>query len=92
MIYEIPLWPKSISSIYIHFDSVATISKSYNHVYNGKLRHLDVRRNIVCELITEKIIYIEVFRSQQNTVDQLTKGLSRDFVNKSKIRMGLKLV
>nr|GEY06566.1 zinc finger, CCHC-type [Tanacetum cinerariifolium] len=40
LIYKIPLWPKSISTISIRYDSAATLAKAYNQVYNGKSRHL----------------------------------------------------
>ncbi|GKG37156.1 hypothetical protein Tco_0447329, partial [Tanacetum coccineum] len=53
LIYEIPLWPKPISTISIRCDSASTISircdsaatlaKAYSQVYNGKSRHLGVR-------------------------------------------------
>ncbi|GKC58765.1 hypothetical protein Tco_1086363, partial [Tanacetum coccineum] len=43
LIYEIPLWPKSISTISIRCDSAATLAKAYSQVYNGKSRHLGVR-------------------------------------------------
>nr|GEX54107.1 hypothetical protein [Tanacetum cinerariifolium] len=41
LIYEIPLWPKSISTISIRCDSVVTLAKAYSQVYNGKSRQLD---------------------------------------------------
>ncbi|GKA62651.1 hypothetical protein Tco_0762170, partial [Tanacetum coccineum] len=40
LIYEIPLWPKSISPISIHCDSAGTLAKAYSQIYNGKSRHL----------------------------------------------------
>nr|GFB34246.1 zinc finger, CCHC-type [Tanacetum cinerariifolium] len=40
LIYEIPLWPKPISTISIRCDSASTLAKAYSQVYNGKSRHL----------------------------------------------------
>nr|GEZ53127.1 hypothetical protein [Tanacetum cinerariifolium] len=40
LIYEIPLGPKPISTIFIRCDSVVTLAKAYSQVYNGKSRHL----------------------------------------------------
>nr|GFA41952.1 glyceraldehyde-3-phosphate dehydrogenase, cytosolic [Tanacetum cinerariifolium] len=40
LIYEIPLWPKLISLIFIYFDSASTLAKAYSQIYNGKSRHL----------------------------------------------------
>ncbi|GJZ30399.1 zinc finger, CCHC-type containing protein [Tanacetum coccineum] len=83
LILEIPLWSKPIALISICCDSAATLTKAYNQIYNGKSRHLGVRHNIICELITNGVVSIEFLRSQQNLTDHLTKGLARDLVLKS---------
>ncbi|GKB99120.1 zinc finger, CCHC-type containing protein [Tanacetum coccineum] len=77
---EIPLWYKPIALISIRYDSVATLAKAYSQMYNGKSRHLGVRHNMILELITNGVIFIEFVRSQQNISDHLTKGLARDLV------------
>ncbi|GJS98087.1 zinc finger, CCHC-type containing protein [Tanacetum coccineum] len=41
LIYEIPLWPKPIYPISMHYDSVVTLAKAYSQIYNGNSRHLD---------------------------------------------------
>ncbi|GJU60145.1 zinc finger, CCHC-type containing protein [Tanacetum coccineum] len=92
LIHEIPIWPKPISSIYIHCDSAATLAKTYSQMYNGKSRHLGVRHSMIRELIMNGVISIEFVRSQQNLADHLTKGLARDLVNKSVIGMRLKSI
>ncbi|GKD77082.1 hypothetical protein Tco_1339703, partial [Tanacetum coccineum] len=71
-------------------ECVATLAKAYSHIYNGKSRHLDVRHNMIRELITNEVIFIEFVRSQPNLADHLTKGLAKDLVIKSAKRMGLK--
>ncbi|GKA54153.1 hypothetical protein Tco_0753102 [Tanacetum coccineum] len=91
-IYEIPLWPKLISSISIHYDSATTIDKAYCQIYNEKSRHLGVRHSMVRVLITNGVIFVDFVRSQQNLADHLTKGLARDLVHKSAIGMGLKSI
>ncbi|GJV66176.1 zinc finger, CCHC-type containing protein, partial [Tanacetum coccineum] len=90
LICEIPLWPKPISPISMHYDSAATLAKAYRQNYNGKSRHLGVRHSMVRELITNGVISVDFVRSQQNLADHLTKGLARDLVHKSAIKMGLK--
>ena len=47
LIYEIPLWPKPISTISIRCDSATTLAKAYSQVYNGKSRHLGVRHSMI---------------------------------------------
>ncbi|GJU54671.1 zinc finger, CCHC-type containing protein [Tanacetum coccineum] len=80
LLLEIPLWSKPIAPISIHFDSVATLTKAYSQMYNGKSRHLGVRHSMIRKLITNGVVFIEFVRSQQNLADHLTKGLVRDFV------------
>ncbi|GJT11365.1 zinc finger, CCHC-type containing protein [Tanacetum coccineum] len=69
---EIPLWYKPIAPISNRCDSDATLAKAYSQMYNGKSRHLGVRHNMIRELITNGVVSIEFFRSQQNLVDHLT--------------------
>ncbi|GJW09641.1 zinc finger, CCHC-type containing protein [Tanacetum coccineum] len=90
LLFEIPLWSKPIAPISIPCDSVATLAKAYNQMYNGKSRHLGVRHSMIREFITNGVISIEFVRSQQNLADHLTKGLARDLVIKSAEGMGLK--
>ncbi|GJW84426.1 zinc finger, CCHC-type containing protein [Tanacetum coccineum] len=90
LLFEIPLWSKLIAPISIRCDSAATLAKAYSQMYNGKSRHLGVRHNMICELITNEVVSIEFVRSQQNLADHLTKRLARDLVIKSAEGMGLK--
>ncbi|GJS24684.1 hypothetical protein Tco_0453316 [Tanacetum coccineum] len=90
LVYEIPLWPKPMSTISIRCDSAATLAKAYSQVYNRKSRHLGVRHSMVHELIMNGMISVEFVRTQLNLDDHLTKGLARDLVRKAAIGMGLK--
>ncbi|GJV47538.1 zinc finger, CCHC-type containing protein [Tanacetum coccineum] len=62
LLLEIPLWSKPITPIFIRCDSVATLTKTYSQMYNGKSRHLDVRHNMIRELITNGVVSIEFVR------------------------------
>ena len=90
LIYEIPLWPKPISTISIRCDSAPTLAKVYSQVYNGKSRHLGVRHSMIRELIENGMISAEFVKTQLNLADHLTKGLARDLVHKAVVGMGLK--
>nr|KAJ0209090.1 hypothetical protein LSAT_V11C400189260 [Lactuca sativa] len=90
LIYEIALWPKTISTISIRCDSDATLAKAYSQVYNGKSRHLGVRDSMIRELIMTGVISVEFVRTQLNLADHLPKGLARDLVHKAAVGMGLK--
>nr|GEV32779.1 zinc finger, CCHC-type [Tanacetum cinerariifolium] len=90
LLFEIPLWVKPMAPISIRCDIAATFAKAYSQMYNGKSRHLGVRHIMIRELITNEVISIKFVRSQQNLVDHLMKGLTRDLVIKSAEGMGLK--
>ncbi|KAK9724038.1 hypothetical protein RND81_05G043600 [Saponaria officinalis] len=92
LVYEIPVWPRPIPSISIHCDSSPTLANAYSEVYNGKSRQLGVRHSTVRELITHGIISVDFVRIHHNLADHLTKGLAKDLVRKSVIRIGLKSV
>ncbi|GJZ96938.1 zinc finger, CCHC-type containing protein, partial [Tanacetum coccineum] len=70
--------------------SAATLGKNYSQMYNGKSRYLGVRHNMIRELIMNGVVSIKFVRSQQNLVDHLKKGFSRDLVLKSAEGMSLK--
>nr|GEU66580.1 hypothetical protein [Tanacetum cinerariifolium] len=59
-ILNISLWSKPIAPISILCDSVATLTKAYSQMYNGKSRHLGVRHNMIRELITNGLISIDL--------------------------------
>ena len=48
------------------------------------------KHNYVRELITNKVITVDFIRSNQNLADHLTKGLTRDLVNKTSRWMSFK--
>nr|GEW37930.1 zinc finger, CCHC-type [Tanacetum cinerariifolium] len=51
LLFEIPLWVKPMAPISIRCDSTATLAKAYSQMYNGKSRHLGIRRSMIRELI-----------------------------------------
>nr|GEU45086.1 zinc finger, CCHC-type [Tanacetum cinerariifolium] len=64
LILEISLWLKPIAPISIRCDSVATLGKAYNQMYNGKSKHLGVKHSMIRELIMNMVVSIEFVRSQ----------------------------
>lgn len=59
-------------------------------MYNGKSRHIRQRHNTVRNLLFSGIISIDWVKSKENIVDPLTKPLSREQVEKTSRRVGLK--
>ncbi|GKE18846.1 hypothetical protein Tco_1426423, partial [Tanacetum coccineum] len=60
LIIKIPLWSKPIAPISIQCDSVATLAKAYSQMYNGKSRHLGVRHRMICELIMNEVVSVNI--------------------------------
>ncbi|GKC60985.1 hypothetical protein Tco_1088583 [Tanacetum coccineum] len=76
----IPLWPKFVTAMCIHCDSMAALTRAKNHIYNGKSRHIRRRHNTIKDLLRNGIISIDYAKSKENIVDPLTKGLCREQV------------
>ncbi|XP_072076859.1 secreted RxLR effector protein 161-like [Arachis hypogaea] len=90
LLYDIKLWPQQTTAISIFCDSESTMSRVYNKVYNGKSRHISLRHEFVRQLIDDGVITITYVRCQENLADPLTKGLSRDKIKETTVKMGLK--
>ncbi|KAM2838666.1 hypothetical protein COP1_030352 [Malus domestica] len=75
---DIPMWPKSVTAICIHCDSMAVQSRAKSHVYNGKSRHIRRRHNTLKKLLSNGIISIDYVKSKENIADLLTKCLPRE--------------
>ena len=61
---DISLWPKPVPTICIHCDNQAAISRAQNFIYNGKSRHIYHRHNIVRQLLSNEIIFIDFVSSK----------------------------
>ncbi|GJT49990.1 hypothetical protein Tco_0976147 [Tanacetum coccineum] len=75
LLLKIPLWVKLITPISIRCDSVSTLAKAYNQMYNRKSRHLSVRHIMIRGLITNGMISIEFVRLQVQLFPPLSKHL-----------------
>ena len=87
---DIPIWPKPVPTICIHYDSQSAIGRAQNDMYNGKSRHIRRRHNTVRQLLSNGIISIDYIKSKDNLADSLTKGLTREQVNCTSRGIGLK--
>ncbi|GJT76508.1 hypothetical protein Tco_1043233 [Tanacetum coccineum] len=86
----IPLWPKPVTAVCIHCESMAALTKVKNHIYNGKSRHIRRRHNTINDLLRNGIISIDYIKSKENIDDLLTKGLCREQFIFTSRGMGLK--
>nr|GEW23325.1 putative plastid-lipid-associated protein 13, chloroplastic [Tanacetum cinerariifolium] len=86
----IPLWPKLVTAVCIHCDSMAALTRAKNQIYNGKSRHKRRCNNTIKDLLRNEIISIDYVKSKENIVNPLTKGLCREQVIFTSRGMGLK--
>ncbi|KAB2632504.1 DNA polymerase zeta catalytic subunit-like [Pyrus ussuriensis x Pyrus communis] len=87
---DIPFWPKPVTAICIHCDSMAAQGRAKNAEYNGKSRHIRRRHKTIRQLLKNGTISIDYIKSKENIADPLTKGLSKDQVAFTSRGMGLK--
>ncbi|PHT87288.1 hypothetical protein T459_09394 [Capsicum annuum] len=87
---DIPYWPKPMAPVCIHCDSQAAISRARSMMYNGKSRHIRQRHKTIRELLSSGIITVDYVKSKDNVFDLLTKGLSREGVERTSKGMGLR--
>ncbi|PHT97619.1 hypothetical protein BC332_33455 [Capsicum chinense] len=79
-----------VAPVCIHCDSQAAIGRAGSMMYNGKSRHIRRRHNIVRELLSSRIITVDYMKLKDNVSDPLTKGLSREGVERTSKEMSLR--
>ena len=83
LLINIPLYTNSIASICIHCDCQAAIARTKSKIYNGKSRHIQLRHNIVRQLIDNGVMSLDFVRLERNLADRLTKPLARRLVSET---------
>ncbi|PHT69058.1 hypothetical protein T459_28545 [Capsicum annuum] len=87
---DIPYWPKPVAPVCIHYDSQVAIGKAESMMSNDKSRHIRRRHNTVRELLSSGIITVDFVKPKDNVSDPLTKGLSREGVERTSKGMSLR--
>ncbi|PHT31922.1 Citrate-binding protein [Capsicum baccatum] len=87
---DIPYCPKLVAPVCIHCDIQAAIGRAGSMMYNGKSCHIRWRHNIVRKLLSSGIITVDYVKSKDNVSDPLTKGLSREGIERTSKGMGLR--
>jgi len=87
---NIPFGMKPTPSVSIHCDCQSAVAIAKNKNYIGKNRHIQLRHNLVKQLLKSGIISIDYVRSEQNLADPLTKPLERNMILETPKGMGLK--
>ena len=57
-----------------------TISIAKNKAFNGKIRHIRLRHEVVKQLLKDGIISIDYVKFEVNLVDPLTKPIGRKLI------------
>ena len=86
---NISLGMKPTPSVSIHCDCQSAITIAKNKNYNGKNKHIQLRHNLVKQLLKSGIISNDYVRSEQNLADPLTKPLERNMILETSRGMGL---
>jgi len=87
---NIPLGMKPTPSISMHCDSQSTIVVGKNKIFNGKNSHIQLRHNVVKQLIKDGTISTDYVKSEGNLANPLTKPLGRNMILETSKGMGLK--
>ncbi|KAF3665483.1 hypothetical protein FXO37_10997 [Capsicum annuum] len=83
-------WPKPVAPICTHCDSQEAIGRAGSMMYNGKSRYIRRRHNTIREFLSSEIITVDYVKLKDNMSDPLTKGLSREGVERTSKGMGLR--
>ena len=89
LLIDIPIFTNSIASICIHCDCQAAIARAKNKIYNGKSQHIQLRHNIVRQLIGNGVMSLDFVRLERNLAGPLTKPLARRLVSETSRGIGL---
>ena len=81
---------KPTPSISMHCDSQSAIAIAKNKTFNGKNRHIQLRHNMVKQLLKDGTIFIDYVKSEGNLANPLTKPLGRNMILETLRGMGLK--
>ena len=87
---NIPLGTKLKPSVSMHCDCQAAIAIAKNKTFNGKNRHIQLRHNVVKQLLKDGTISIDYVKSEVNLADPLTKPLGRKLIYETSRGMRLK--
>jgi hypothetical protein len=90
LLANIPLGIKPTPSVSMHCDCKSAIAVAKNKSFNGKNRHIQLRHNVVKQLLKDGTIPIDYVRSEVNLADPLTKPLGRKIICDTSRGMGLK--
>ncbi|PHU18830.1 hypothetical protein BC332_09981 [Capsicum chinense] len=90
LLEDIPYFPKPVALVCTHCDRQVVLGRVGSMMYNGKFHHIPWRHNTVRKLLSSGIITVDYVKSKDNVSDPLKKGLSREGMERTSRRMGLR--
>ena len=60
---DILVWPKQVTTICIHCDSIAAQARAKNNIYNSNSRHIRRRHNTIEQLHSNGVMSIPIKRA-----------------------------
>jgi len=85
---NIPLGMKPTPIVSMHYNSQSATIVAKNKTFNGKSRHIQLRHNVVKQLLKNETTFIDYVKLEGNLADPLTKPLVRNMI--LEISRGLK--
>jgi len=80
LLANISLGMKPTPFVSMHCDCQSTIAIAKNKTYNGKNTHIQLRYNLVKQMLKSEIISIDYVKSEQNLANPLTKPVGRKLI------------
>ena len=62
----------------LHCDSQSAIHLSKNSSFHSRSKHINVRYHWICDVLNDKLLQLEKVHTDENTLDMLTKALTKD--------------
>ena len=76
-------------SLFMHCDCQAAITIAKNKIFNGKNRYIQLRHDVIKQLLKDGIISIDYVKSEMNLANPLSKPLGRKMISETSREMGL---
>jgi hypothetical protein len=91
LLMDLPVVEKPIPAIFMNCDNQTVITKVNNSKDNMKsTRHVKRRLKSVKKMRNSRVIALDYVHMSKNLADQFTKGLSRNVIDSTSSKMGLR--
>lgn len=71
-------------------DNKSTISMTKNSTFHNRIKHIDIRHYFILEIVAKEEIFVKYCTTDEQVADALTKSLSKEKFNYSRILLGVR--